>query len=279
MLDDQKEKSDLLTLLKNKAVWVRKETLGMARVAPGLRLASSLSPIEILVTLYYGGFLKFEPKNPNWTERDRVIISKGHGSVCMYPILADQGFFDKSELKKVGKQDSFLGDIPDTRIPGYETINGAMGHGLGVGCGMALALKRRSSNCKVFVISGDGELYAGPVWEAIMFAPEHHLSNLFLIVDENQIAMLDFCKNIIDLQPLGKKFEDFGWIVAEADGHNTDDLYAALKALTEDKTDRPKALIAHTIKGKGVPQFEGDPLCHIKGLTEQELNQVIQGLS
>lgn len=270
---------DIIQFLKGKANWVRRATFEIARIAPGIRLASSLSPIEILTVLYYGRFLKFAPKNPNWAERDRLIISKGHGSICMYPILADLGFFDQSLLQRVGQKDSFLADIPDTRIPGYETINGAMAHGLGVACGMSIALKRKSSTSKVFVVSGDGELYSGAMWEAIMFAPQHRLGNLTLIVDQNKTAMLDFCKNIIDLEPLAKKLQDFGWRAAEVDGHNVEHIYSALKTAQNDSADCPKVLLAHTIKGKGAPQLEGDPLCHIKNLKEEELLEIIEKLS
>ena len=153
-------------------MWVRKETLKIHKITPDTRLASSLSPIEILVSLYYGEILKFNPKNLQWQERDRFIISKPHGAVSIYPILADLGFFDKKELKRVGQNGSLLGGIPDASVPGFETTHGALGHGLGVACGMAIALKRMKSNSKILVLLGDGELYAGSVWEAIMIASE-----------------------------------------------------------------------------------------------------------
>lgn len=261
--------------LEKKAVWVRKETLKIHKITPDTRLASSLSSIEILVALYYGKILKFNPKNLQWQKRDRLIISKPHGAISMYPILADVGFFNKKELKRVGKKGSFLGGIPDAKVPGFETTHGALGHGLGVACGMAIALKRKKSNSKIFVLIGDGELHAGPVWEAIMFAAEHKLNNLILIVDDNKATMLDFSKNIIDLRPLSGKFRAFKWEVKIADGHNVKKVYSSLKKLKESKSAYPKVLIADTIKGKGVPRLEKDPLSHIRMLKAEEIDKII----
>jgi len=272
------QKQDTVSFLKEKSRWVRKETLNIHGIAPGTRLASSLSDVEIFTALYYGGILKFDPKNINWEGRDRFIISKGHGAISLYPILADFNFFDKNELLKVSQKESLLGDIPDNRIPGFETINGALGHGLGVACGVALALKRKNSDSKVFVLMGDGELYEGAVWEAVMFAGQHKLNNLILIVDNNKISMLDYCKNIIDLEPLEEKFSVFKWKTARVDGHNVGEVYNSLKNLKEEKNDSPKLLIADTIKGKGVPKLENDVLCHIRALKKEEVAEIIEKL-
>jgi len=272
-----------INFLKEKALWVRRETLSLYKISSGFRLASSLSDVEIFIVLYYGKILNINPKNVNsknvnWEERDRFVISKGHGAISLYPILADLGFFSKKELKKMSRKGSFLGDIPDTRIPGFETINGALGHGLGVGCGLATALKKKSLDSKVFVLSGDGELYEGAVWEAIMFASHHKLDNLILIIDNNKISMLDYCKNIIDLESLEEKFRAFKWKVATVNGHDVEELYNSLKDLKQSDDKRPKVLIANTIKGKGVSQLEGDSLCHLKSLKENEIIKAIEEL-
>ena len=264
--------------LKNKSVWVRKETLNIHRIAPETRLASSLSAIEIFVALYYGKILNFDASNLMWEKRDRFIISKGHGSISFYPVLADMGYFDKQELRRVCKEGSFLGGIPDPVIPGYETINGSLGHGLGVACGVALALKRKNRSEKVFVLLGDGEMYEGSVWEAVMFAGEHRLDNLILIVDNNKICMLDFCKRILNLEPLNEKFSVYKWKVERVDGHDLRQLYNSLSRLKKDTAKKPKVLIADTIKGKGVPALEKDSLCHIKSLKEEEIDSIIAGL-
>ncbi|MBM4065400.1 MAG: transketolase [Planctomycetes bacterium] len=270
---------NLTDLLKNKSLWVKQETLKLHKRAPGTRIASSLSCIEILVVLYYGKILSCDPKNIQWDTRDRFIVSKAHGSVSLYPILADFGFFEKEELKKISKEGAILGDIPDNSIPGFETINGSLGHGLGVACGVALALKRKNLNAKVFVLSGDGELYEGSVWEAIMFASHHKLDNLTLIIDNNKICMLDYCKNILNLEPLDDKFRSFGWMTKIVDGHDIEQLYHALADLKKDESNQPKVLIADTIKGKGVPRLENDSLCHIKALKEDEIDKIIMELT
>lgn len=253
--------------LQTKADWIRDRTIELHRKAPETRIASSLSAVEILTVLYYGNILKYDSKQPYWNERDRLIISKAHGAVSLYPILANLGFFNSSELNDICKNGSRLGAIPDCNIPGIEIVAGSLGHGLSIGTGIALALKQKKSDSKVFVLMGDGELFEGSVWEAIMFAGHHKLNNLILIIDNNKIAMLDYCRNIIDLYPLSNKFIEFKWYPEIVDGHNTDQLYDSLITLKNNSNiDKPKVLIANTIKGKGVPELECDVLCHVKCL-------------
>ena len=257
--------------LRERSLWLRRETLKIHNIAPETRIASALSSIEIFVVLYYGKILRFDPKNIYWEGRDRFIISKGHGATSLYPILADFGFFDKKELERVCQKDSFLGIIPDSIIPGFETNNGSLGHGLGVSCGISLALKRKKSNSKVFVLLGDGELNEGSIWESIMFAAEHKLDNIMVIIDNNKVSMLDYCKNIINLTPMEEKFKIFGWDVETIDGHNVEELYNSLMDFKEKRNgQKPKVLIADTVKGKGVAMLENDPLCHVKSLSKDE---------
>ncbi|MHB1665452.1 MAG: transketolase [bacterium] len=269
---------DFIEFLKDKSLWVRRETLLIHKISQDTRIASSLSCVEIFVALYYGKILNFKPSDPNWDSRDRFIISKGHGAISFYPILADLGYFNKSELKRVGKEGSFLGGIPDYIIPGFETTNGSLGHGLGVACGMSLALKRKNRNEKVFVLLGDGELYEGSVWEAVMFAGQHRLDNLILIIDSNKICMLDYCKNILDLDPMEEKFKVFKWDAKVANGHDVNDLCESFSFLKEDMSGKPKVLIVNTVKGKGVSILEKDPLCHVKNLNDKEIESAIKGL-
>ncbi len=268
----------LLGFLKKKSLDVREETLRLHCAVPESRIASALSDIEIFIVLYYGRILNFKAKNPEWEKRDRLIVSKGHGGISLYPILADLDFFDRSELKNIGKNNSLLKAIPDCLIPGFETINGALGNGLGVACGMAIALKRRNSTARVFVLCGDGELNEGAVWEAVMFASQHKLDNLILIVDNNKLSMLGYCKDIINLEPLDVKFEAFNWKVKIVDGHDIEHLYRVLKEMKTDKARRPRVLIANTIKGKGVLRLEKDPLCHIRSLKKEEVDSIIKDL-
>jgi len=262
--------------LKAKAKWVWLETIRIHRNAPETRLASSLSVVEIFVALYYGGILRFNPQTPLDEKRDRCIISKGHGSISMYPILADLGFFSMDELTKVCEKGSFLGGIPDPVIPGYETVNGSLGHGMGVSTGIALALKRKKSDRSVFVITGDGELHEGANWEAFMFASHHKLDNLNLIVDNNQISMLGHTDNIVSHDSLTSRLQAFGFECYEVDGHDVLAVQDKLKFMKASKTGKPKALIATTLKGRGVPDLENAGLCHIINPKPELLDTILK---
>lgn len=267
---------ELLKQMKEKADWVWRETLALHRRAPETRLASSLSDIEILVVLFYSGLMRYRPDFPLAEERDRLIISKGHGAISMYPILADVGFFSLDELSKISQSDSFLGVIPDTLIPGFETINGSLGHGLGVACGVALALKRKGLNRRVFVLCGDGELNSGSMWEAIMFAAFHQLDNLFVIVDNNKMSMLGYQKDILGMEPLEEKFIAFGWKAYVTDGHDLEKVYDTLGEMLNQQEKLPAVMIAHTRKARGVPRLEEDELCHIRSLTPEDVDILLQ---
>lgn len=262
--------------LQNIVDWVWRETLSIHLASPETRIASSLSPIEIFVSLFYGGIVNYFPNEPLSKHRDRLIVSKGHGSICLYPILADLGFFDKSELSKICEAGGILGGIPDPIIPGYETVNGSLGHGLGVATGVALGLKTKKAKNSVFVVCGDGELHEGSCWEAIMFAGHHNLDNINLIIDDNSISMLGFTDDIISHKSLAAKFETFGWTARQADGHNIEDVYENIKNAKEDVNGKPKVVIANTIKGRGVPGLENQPLCHIINPSPQTLNKILR---
>ncbi len=262
--------------LEKKARWVRRETLKLHKRAPESRVASSLSMVEIFVSLYYGGAMQFDATDTFSSMRDRLIISKGHGAVSLYPILADLGFLDRKNLDTINEPGALLRAIPDMTIPGFETINGALGHGLGIACGVAMAMRLRNTDRRVFVICGDGELNEGSVWEAAMFAGYHKLDNLILIVDCNQMSMLGYTKEILDLQPLSQKLEAFGWLSGRTDGHDIEQLCDILHQMKNSTENKPKALIARTVKGRGVPQLEGDPLCHVKSLRPEEVDALLE---
>lgn len=264
--------------LASKAHEIRRATLAVHRTAPETRVASSLSSVEIFTTLYYGGRLRQNPAQPLDDSRDRIIISKGHGSICLYPILADLGFFGTELLETVCKEGSILGGIPDPCIPGYESVNGSLGHGLGVACGIALALRHRQHPGRVIVVCGDGELNEGSVWEAIMFAAQHRLSQITLIVDYNRRCMLDFSSNVMDLSPLDQRFAAFGWQTTSVeDGHDVTSLDTALAGSLADTAQFPRVIIAHTTKGKGVPSLESNPLAHVQVLSMSEIDSLLAG--
>jgi transketolase len=261
--------------LKKKANWVRRETLKLHRRAPETRLASSLSDVEIFVVLYYAGILEYDSQNVRAEQRDRLVISKGHGAISLYPILADLNFFNKAELDNIAQKGALLRVIPDASVPGFETVNGALGHGLGVACGIAIALKKKRVNRNTFVLCGDGELNEGSSWEAVMLASRHRLDNLILIIDNNKISMLGYQKDILDIEPLSEKFAIFGWDTKTVDGHDLEQVYSALRSFKNNAQRRPKVLIANTVKGKGVPVLEGGPLCHVRSLKPREVDDIL----
>ena len=261
--------------LKSRAEWVWRQTLEIHRQAPETRIASSLSPIEIFVALYYGELLRFDAANPRTEERDRLIISKGHGSICMYPILADFGFFPKEELKRICKKGGILGGIPDPIIPGYETINGSLGHGLGVATGIALGQRQKASTYDVLVVVGDGELHEGSCWEAIMLAGHQGLENLMLIVDNNSISMLGYTGEIVSHGDLNARLTSFGWSVSEVNGHDVGAVHSILGEVKSARNGTPKALIASTLKGRGVDGLENHPLAHIINPNRETLNELL----
>jgi transketolase len=263
--------------LHEKASWVWKETIAIHRRAPETRLASSLSSVEIFVALYYGDILIFDPKNPLAYTRDRCVISKGHGSICLYPILADLGFFPREELLKVCQAGGILGGIPDPIIPGYETVNGSLGHGLGVATGMALGLSRERREQSIFVIAGDGELHEGANWEAIMFALQHKLDHLNLVIDNNGISMLDFTNKIVSHDSLANRLTSFGWDCYEVDGHDVLAVKEVLLKMKSSFNQKPKALIARTIKGHKVPGLENEALSHIINPKPELLDELLEG--
>jgi len=259
--------------IQKKSEFIRRETLKLHKLAPETRVASSLSDVEIFAVLYYGKILKYDPVNINLIDRDRLIVSKGHGGISLYPILADLGFFDKSHLSKICTNKSLLGGIPDCIIPGFETVNGSLGHGPGVASGIALALGRKKIDAQVYVLCGDGELYEGSVWEAVMFAGHHQIPNFTMIVDYNKIAMLDYCDKIISHNQLAERFKSFKWNVFDIDGHDIESLFYALSECK--KNSKPNVVIANTVKGKGVPSLEKDSLCHIKSLSVSQIDALL----
>lgn len=272
-------KNDVVDFIHHKATWVFAETLKIHHLSPDTRVASSLSCIDIFATLCYGNLIKLFPNKPLHEDRDRLIISKGHGSICFYPILADLGFFSSDELGRVGQEGSFLGGIPDPIIPGYETINGSLGHGLGVACGVALSLKRRKRDQNVIVIVGDGEMNEGSNWEAMLFAAQHKLDNLLLIIDDNKISMLNHSAQILNTAQLDDKFKAFGWSADRVNGHDIQSLYSIFTQIIPSRIGKPKVVCADTIKGKGVKSLENKPLSHIMNIKPDEIKSILETLA
>jgi transketolase len=228
----------------------------------------SLSVIDILTTLYFGR-LRYDAKHPDWPERDRVVLSKGHAVPALYSVMAKAGFFPEKQLITLRKLGSPLQGHPDrTALPGIEAATGSLGQGLSVSLGLALGLKLTGSKSRVYCILGDGEVQEGQVWEAAMSAPklgqpEHALDNLTVILDYNKIQLDNFVKKVLDIEPIAAKWQSFGWPVIEIDGHDIAQITKALDQ-AEATTGTPTFIVAHTVKGKGVSFMENDPEWHGK---------------
>jgi len=251
-----------IELLKNKANYIRNSVLDMCVEAETGHVTSSFSCAEILVALYYGGILKFDPKNPEWEKRDRLVLSKGQASVILYPILADLGFFPEKELSHFNKEDGIFGVHLQYTVPGVELTVGSLGQGFGVAAGMALAAKLNKERHMVVTILGDGELYEGSMWETAMFASHHRLNNLFAIVDRNWMCATEFTEDTVELNPIDEKFRSFGWDVLNINGHSFEEILAVFDGFRSKKSTRPLIIIADTVKGKGSECLCWEPLWH-----------------
>jgi transketolase len=207
--------------------------------------------------------LSVRPAEPDWPQRDRCILSKGHGCLALYALLADRGFFDRAELARQCRPGALLGGHPSTLIPGVEASTGALGHGLGIGVGLALAARLDGRANRVFVIMGDGELNEGSIWEAALMAAKHGLTNLIAIVDSNKLQSYGPVDDVLPMGSLTEKWCAFGFGVRECDGHDVQALREALTALPF-APGRPSVLIAHTVKGRGIDYAENDPAWHHK---------------
>ena len=225
-------------------------------------IGSTMSLIEILRVLY-DDVMTFDPQHPKMAQRDRLILSKGHGCIALYALLADKGYFPKEELFTFCRYTSNLGGHPEYgHVPGVEASTGSLGHGLAIGVGMAYAARLSNSPHHVFVVLGDGEIDEGSVWESALAAGHHRLENLTIIVDYNKLQSFGPVADIWDLEPMAAKWSAFGFDCVEVDGHDIAQLEIALRL--PNQSGRPRAVIAHTIKGRGVSFAEGNPSWHHK---------------
>jgi transketolase len=227
-----------------------------------------MSLIEILSVLY-DDIIKFDSKNPNCSDRDRVILSPGHGCLALYVILADKGFFSKDLLPTFLETDSILGGCAESTIPGVESTTGSLGHGFSVGIGMALASRINNNNNNIFVIIGDGELGEGSNWEAAMCAAKHKLSNITVIIDNNKIQCSGKTSDLTGISPMKCKWESFGYIVYDIDGHDKSSIKHAL--LSAIKNTHPSVIICNTVMSKGIDFAEDTAEWHWKGKIDNKL--------
>ena len=235
----------------------------------------SLSAIDALVCLYFGGILRYNASEPGWPERDRFVLSKGHCSPALYTILARAGFFPHDWLKTFRKFGSRLqGHVDRIRVPGVEASTGSLGQGLSISVGMAIAAKLDGSERRVWCMLGDGESQSGHIWEAAMSAPKFELDNLCAIVDHNQVQQTGRVAEIMDLAPLVEKFRAFRWHAIEVDGHDHAALLQAMHEAVE-TTGRPTAIVSRTVKGKGVSWMELNPDWHGKAPNAEQAEEAI----
>jgi transketolase len=275
-----------------KAAWVRREILEMISRAGKGHIGGSLSCADILVALYAGGILRHRPGEPHWPGRDRFILSKGHAVEALYATLSLSGYFTADVLGTYGADGSILGGHPDRTIPGVEVSTGSLGHGLGIGSGLALAARHLQRDDLTIVLLGDGECYEGSIWEGAQFAAHHRLTNLIAIVDRNHQITVDATEACNRLEPFADKWRAFGWEAREVDGHSFAELKGVLGQAHTKCGQRPLVVIANTKKGKGVSFMEqsigwhhqvpkGDQLAHARydlarALKETEESSVLQ---
>ena len=273
-----KEEKDLVLYLESISKKIRQETIKLAYEAEYAHPGPSLSITDLLVALYYSE-LNIDPNKSDWEDRDRFVLSKGHGCLSLYAILADLGFYSTKENLKLRKLNSLIQGHPDMRkTPGIDFTTGSLGNGIGAAVGIAISFKIDKRQSRVFTILGDGEIQEGVVWEAASIASHLKLDNLVAIIDNNNFQSSGLLEEINNINPIRNKWEAFGWNVIEINGHNFKEILLALKIATS-TTFRPTAIIAHTVKGKGVSFMENDNSWHQRQLTKEQYQQALNEIS
>lgn len=259
--------------LHERSQQLRLEILGLIEGSGLGHYSSSLSAVEVLVTLYRH-VLRLKQSDPEWNERDRFLLGKGHIAVALWPLLAELDYFPNDWLKTFGHFDSKLTDHPDMlRSPGIDFSSGSLGHNLSVGLGMALAARHRGTDHRIYVLLGDGEMHEGQIWEAIMAAGHHKTGNLIAIVDANGTCGDGATESVMSIEPLEQRFNGFGWRCIDTDGHDIDALMQAFSQIPED-SDQPTCIVARTLKGKGISFMEAAPRdWHLGSLGPKDLEQ------
>jgi transketolase len=265
-----------LSELQAKAKVIRQHIITSTTAAASGHPTSSLSGTDIATALYFGGAMRYDAKNPSWPARDKFILSKGHAAPLLYAILAEAGYFSTDLLPTLRKIGSVLEGHPNMRrLPGVEASTGSLGQGLSIGVGAALAAKLDNTEGRVYVMTGDGEVGEGQVWEAVMSAAKYRLDNLVAIVDQNGYQQTGATTEVLDLRPLAPKFEAFGWFAQEINGHDLNEILQAFDKAKHIKG-KPSAIIARTVKGYPIHTLlESDPNHHGKPLTKDEMYQAL----
>lgn len=256
---------------------IRQQVVRMTHRARASHVGTSLSMAELLAVLY-GGVLRVRPAEPDWADRDRFVLSKGHGCAGLYAVLAERGFFPRAWLEEFYQDGARLaGHATHSGVPGVEVSTGSLGHGLGIACGMALAGQRDGRPYRVFALLSDGECDEGSTWEAALFAGHHRLDNLVVVVDYNKIQSLGTVREVLDLEPFAAKWTAFGFAVREVDGHDVEALAGTFGALPIERG-HPTCIVAHTVKGKGVSFMENRLLWHYRSPDSEEYARALREL-
>ena len=262
--------------LENKAIDIRHDVLNMIYTAKAGHPGGSLSAVEVVTTLIFH-VMNIDPQNPDWPDRDRFVLSKGHACPVLYAALAERGFFDKEILNTLRQYHSILQGHPDmNKVPGLDMTAGSLGNGLSAGLGMALSAKHKGQDYMTYVMLGDGECQEGMVWEAAMAASHYHLNNLVAIVDCNGVQINGWVNDIMREEPFADKWKAFGWNVIDIDGHS---IREVLTALHEARTMRsPTVILARTVKGKGVSFMEDQAAWHGAAPNAEQLAQAMEDI-
>ncbi|KGJ48340.1 transketolase [Clostridium sp. NCR] len=256
---------------------IRRDIVTMIHSSKSGHPGGSLSAVEILTSLYFDE-MNVDPRNPKMEDRDRFVLSKGHAAPVLYSTLAEKGYFDKSELNSLRKIGAMLQGHPDMKgIPGVEMSTGSLGQGFSVACGMAMASKLDNAPWRVYTLLGDGEIQEGIVWEAAMSAAHYKLDNLVAFLDYNGLQIDGEVEKVMNVGPAMDKFKSFGWNVIEIDGHDFDQIFAALD-MAKETVGKPTMIIAKTVKGKGVSFMENNAGWHGTAPSDNDLEKALQEL-
>lgn len=265
-------------VLEDRAKFIRTETVRLSRIAGAGHYSSTFSCAEMLAALYYAQ-LRIEPANPDWADRDRFVMSKGHAAIGLYPVLADLGYFDPAELDSYTRLGSKFGDHPDMKkVKGLDFSSGSLGHGLSVGLGMALAGRVGGHGYRTYVMLGDGEISEGQIWEAVIAAGHFQLGHLVLLLDRNGLSIDGHTEEIMSIEPIHDRFASFGWQVQRIDGHDLPAILQAFDALPQGTTGKPQAIICDTVKGRGVKRMEMSLDWHVGNLVGADYDDVMAEL-
>jgi transketolase len=269
--------SPIRTELDARSLALRKTIIRTLEAGQRGHVGAAFSLVEILRVLY-DDVLRYDAQNPRWPERDRFVLSKGHGCLALYAILADKGFIQESELSKFCKSDGLLGGHPEHHIPGVEASTGSLGHGMSIALGFALNARLDRASYRTFVVIGDGESNEGSIWEAALSAGKHHLGNFVVLTDYNKHQSYGSTDEVQNLEPLADKWRAFGFAAVDVDGHDVTALRDVLTRVPLN-SDRPTAVICHTVKGRGIPFAENDMAWHHRNkVTAQDAERLLTAL-